>query len=106
LIANADEKALFVGPGGKAKSADALRDGVIKAIKRHTGIYMTPHQFRHLAGELILRAVPGQYALVQQVLGHAHLKTTLGFYAANQSRAAGRVLDEIISARRRRGTHQ
>ena len=69
-------------------------------------VYMTPHQFRHFAGELILRAVPGQYALVQQVLGHAHLKTTLGFYAANQSRAAGRVLDEIISARRRRGTHQ
>ena len=100
LIANADEKALFVGADGKAKSADALRDGMIKAIKRHTGIYMTPHQFRHLAGELILRADPGQYALVQQVLGHANLKTTLGFYSADQSRAAGRVLDEIISARR------
>ena len=65
-------------------------------------IHVTPHQFRHLAGELILRENPGAYGLVQQVLGHINLKTTMNFYAADHSRDAGRVLDGIVTARRQR----
>jgi integrase len=100
LLAKRGEAALFVGPDGRGKSADSLRDGITKAIWRKVGIRMTPHQFRHLAGELILRDNPGAYTLVQQLLGHLNLKTTLSFYAGDQSRAAGRVLDEIIENRR------
>ena len=100
LLARPDETSLFVGPDGRRKSADSLRDGITKAIWRKVRIRMTPHQFRHLAGELILRDNPGAYALVQQLLGHLNLKTTLSFYAGDQSRAAGRVLDEIIENRR------
>ena len=88
---------LFINADGRPKSGESLRDGIVKAIKRSVGVHMTPHQFRHLAGELILRDNPGAYALVQQVLGHKNLKTTMNFYAADQSRAAGRILDEILS---------
>jgi integrase len=102
LIAKPDECSLFVGDDGHAKSAGSLRDGIVKAIKRHVGIRMTPHQFRHLAGELILRENLGAYGLVQQVLGHINLKTTMNFYAADHSRDAGRVLDGIVTARRQR----
>jgi len=63
---------------------------------------MTPQQFRHLTGELILRADSGAYAVVQQLLDHINLKTTLAFYAAEQRRAAGKVLDDIVEARRQR----
>jgi integrase len=102
LIAESHDSFLFPGHDGKPKTPDSLRDGITKAIQRRAGIHMTPHQFRHLAGDLILRADPGAYALVQQLLGHINFKTTLNFYAANQSRAAGRVLDEVVTARRQR----
>ena len=102
LIAKPEECSLFVGNDGHAKSSGSLRDGIVKAIKRYVGIHVTPHQFRHLAGELILRENPGAYGLVQQVLGHINLKTTMNFYAADHSRDAGRVLDGIVTARRQR----
>ena len=93
---------LFINADGSPKNADALRDGIQKAIRRELGIKMTPHQFRHLAGELILRHHPGAYALVQQLLGHSSMKTTMNFYTANQSRMAGQALDQILARRRRR----
>ena len=88
---------LFITRGGILKSSESLRDGVTKAVKRHIGIHMTPHQFRHLAAKLILDANPGAYLLVQHLLGHKNFKTTVAFYAESQSRNAGRVLDSILT---------
>ena len=88
---------LFITVRGARKSADSLRDGVTKAIKRHIGIHMTPHQFRHLAAKLMLDANPGAFLHLQHVLGHKNLKTTVAFYAESQSRNAGRVLDEVLT---------
>ena len=88
---------LFVNPNGSRKTPGALRDGIQKAIRRELGFAMTPHQFRHLAGELILRHRPGAYGLVQQLLGHSSIKTTMSFYTGDQSRMAGRVLDQILT---------
>ena len=88
---------LFITRGGARKSADSLRDGVTKAVKRHIGIHMTPHQFRHLAAKLILDANPGAYLLVQHLLGHKNFKTTVAFYAESQSRNAGRVYDAVLT---------
>ena len=88
---------LFITHGGAMKSADSLRDGVTKAVKRHIGIHLTPHQFRHLAAKLILDANPGAYLLVQHLLGHKNFKTTVAFYAESQSRNAGRVLDGVLT---------
>jgi integrase len=100
LLATPGQAALFVGPDGGARKADTLRDAITKAIKLHLDIHMTPHQFRHLAGHLLLRANPSNYAVVQQLLGHANLKTTTNFYIAGQSRGAFQMLDEILSKRR------
>ena len=88
---------LFITLGGARKSADSLRDGVTKAVKRHIGIHMTPHQFRHLAAKLMLDANPGAYLLVQHFLGHKNIKTTIAFYAESQSRNAGRVYDGVLA---------
>ncbi|MBK8686882.1 MAG: tyrosine-type recombinase/integrase [Betaproteobacteria bacterium] len=88
---------LFITQGGKPKSPDSLRHGVTMAVKRHVGIHMTPHQFRHLAAKLMLDANPGAYLLVQHLLGHKNFKTTVAFYAESQARNAGRVFDEVLA---------
>ena len=88
---------LFIIRGGASKSTDSLRHGVTMAVKRHVGIHMTPHQFRHLAAKLMLDANPGAYLLVQHLLGHKNFKTTVSFYAESQSRNAGRVFDEVLA---------
>jgi integrase len=88
---------LFIARGGVPKSSGSLRDGITKAVKRHIGIHMTPHQFRHLAAKLILDANPGAYPVVQYLLGHKNFKTTFAFYAESQSRNAGRVYDKLLT---------
>jgi len=88
---------LFITGGGTNKSPDSLRHGVTMAVKRHVGIHMTPHQFRHLAAKLMLDANPGAYLLVQHLLGHKNFKTTVSFYAESQSRNAGRAFDEVLA---------
>jgi integrase len=102
LIEPGNSGFLFITFGGAMKSADSLRDGVTKAVKRHIGIHMTPHQFRHLAAKLVLDANPGAYLLVQHLLGHKNFKTTAAFYAESQSRNAGRVLDGVLAELRAR----
>ncbi len=88
---------LFITLGGARKSPGSLRDGAIKAVRRHVGVHMTPHQFRHLAAKLMLDAKPGAYLLVQHLLGHKNFKTTFAFYAESQARNAGIVFDEVIA---------
>ena len=97
LLEPGNSEFLFITLGGARKSADALRDGVTKAVKRHTGIHMTPHQFRHLAAKLILDSNPGAYLLVQHFLGHKSIKTTVAFYAESQSLNAGRAYDRVLA---------
>ena len=105
LLEPGDSNFLFIMLGGARKSADSLRDGVTKAVKRHVGIHMTPHQFRHLAAKLMLDANPGAYLLVQHFLGHKSIKTTIAFYAESQSRNAGRVYDGVLAERRAGARH-
>ncbi len=60
---------------------------------RHVGADVTPHLMRSLGGKIVLDVRPGAVALVQQLLGHKRLQTTLGFYTrldANRTRAANR----------------
>ena len=101
-LAPGESQYLFIHQGGKRKPEGALRDGIIKAVRRHVGIHITPHQYRHIAADLYLRANPGQYAVVQQLLGHKNIQTTLGFYAREQARDAGRLFDETLAGYRRK----
>jgi len=93
---------LFIHQGGKRKPEGALRDGLTKAVRKHVGIHLTPHQYRHVAADLYLRAHPGEYVVVQQLLGHRNVQTTLNFYARDQARTAGQLFDKTLADYRRR----
>jgi integrase len=87
---------LFPGQNGDHKRSVTLSDQLSGIIFKKTGIRMTPHQFRHLAGKLILMQNPGAYETVRRVLGHQNLKTTTNFYSDMGSGAAVKSYDETI----------
>ena len=101
---------LFPGRNGKPKDQSALRNQMKKAIFDHTGLQMTPHQFRHAAAKLLLDAKPGHYEVVRKLLGHKTLTTTYAHYAGAETDAAVELYDDIILQLRRpaatQSTHQ
>jgi integrase len=103
---------VFVHPTGEPRTQATIAVSIGKAVLRHTGLRITPHQFRHLAAKIILDAHPGAIELVRQMLGQKHLKTTINYYAGIDTRRAGRAHNELIrklreaSLRPRRRPHR
>ena len=67
-----------------------------KAVYKHVGIRLTPHQFRHFAAKVILDANPGAHELVRQLLVHKNMKTTTNYYAGINTLRAGRAHADLI----------
>ena len=88
--------AVFIDWRGKHKAQGGVAIMVKKAVRRHLGVRLTPHQFRHLAAKIILDVNPAAYELVRQLLGHRSLKTTTNFYAGIDTRRAGRAHAELV----------
>ena len=99
-LGHGDSPCLFPGEGGGPKYATTLAGQITDAIKRHVGIHMTPHQFRHFAAKVMLDENPGNYYLVSMLLGHKNLKTTVNFYAGMRTREAARALNDILQSGR------
>ena len=87
---------IFLTKAGKMRSQPAIASAIYKAILRHLGLKMTPHQFRHLCAKIILDGNPGAYELVRQMLGHTSQKTTTSFYAGVNTLRAGRAHAELV----------
>lgn len=90
---------LFVNGDGKPKKQETLAVQMEDAIRRHLGIRMTPHQFRHLAAVWYLDAHPEDFTTVQDLLGHGWSRTTR-IYAGSSTRRAGRAYANLIVERR------
>jgi integrase len=88
--------ALFVTSAGRQRTQAAITVAIEKAVLRHLGVKLTPHQFRHIAAKIILDAHPGAYELVRQLLGHKNMKTTTNFYAGIDTRRAGRAHADLL----------
>lgn len=87
---------LFAGEGFAHKSASTLRQQIVGAVKAFTGHTVNPHLFRAIAGTILLRAYPGAYEAVRQVLGHRSIATTTRFYTGQEERAARRYYSGAI----------
>lgn len=79
---------LFPGYGGKHKAASTFGPQLSDFVFRETDIRVTPHQFRHLGGYFHLLRYPGDYASVQQMLGHRKIETTIKYYTGTMDRRA------------------
>lgn len=70
---------LWAPPEGRPMTYAAVMD-LVRRVRRRTGFHFTPHQFRHTyATELLRREVPSE--VVQKLLGHASVSTTIDTYS-------------------------
>lgn len=83
-------KHLFSNDDGSVKGFATVRYLVQRYFKQYVGMHMNPHAFRHLAAKFILDSSPGGHVLVQHLLGHQQLETTVAFYCGDNSTRAGR----------------
>ena len=80
---------LFPGQRADApKSSEGLRAQLQKCLRVRCGLAFHPHLFRHAAAKLILENNPGAHGLVQRVLGHKKMATTLQHYTGLETQAA------------------
>ena len=89
----------FLFPGkyaGRAKHVNALRKQIHDTVFKFTALDMPPHRFRHAVGKIFLDRNPGQYGVVQRLLGHKRVETTIAFYAGEEGAAAARHYHETI----------
>lgn len=91
-----DNPYLFHGKTRPQKTAGTLKQTLVTTIYRHTGIVMTPHQFRHLAAKIVLDANPANFELARRILGHRNIRTTVNFYAGLDSNRAFKHYDETV----------
>lgn len=87
---------LFPGEDGRHKGSRVLGEQITAAVKKHCGLRITPHQFRHVACTLILNKQPGNYELARRVLGHRRMQTTVEAYCGLETTQATAIFGDIV----------
>ena len=100
-----DQGSLFISWNGVQKSEAALSAQITKFIKVQAGYHLNPHAFRHLVGLIFLRAFPGEYEPVRQLLGHKDIRTTINFYVGLETQDSFKRLDKIMDGHRGEEQH-
>jgi len=88
---------LFPGAGKERKSTKTLSEQISKLLWKELGLRITPHQFRHAAAYIMIKADPGNYELVRRVLGHRSIATTRNFYIGLETLEANRLFGEMVT---------
>jgi integrase len=91
---------LFPERDGGHVDRKGLSESIAKRARRHVGVRITAHQYRHLAAELYLREDPNGIGIISQHLGHRDLNTTRRFYAQPQTRIATQRYQEVLTRAR------
>jgi integrase len=80
---------------------DSFRGQIVAAVRKHCGLTIHPHLFRHFAAAMILKRHPDAHPLVSQLLGHKDIQTTMTFYVAFESAfAADFFYDKVVRPQR------
>jgi len=100
LLKGIDEGWLFPGEKGGHKHEMTLRQQIYRAVRRHTGLIINPHLYRHIAAFFFLQANPGDYETPRRLLGHKSIETTITFYADFERHSAIRNYQDIVLRRK------
>ncbi len=88
---------LFAGGAQGPKLTRTLSEQISERLWKELGREITPHQFRHAAAYIMLKADPGNYELVRRVLGHSNIATTRNFYIGLETLEATRLFSEMVT---------
>ena len=91
---------LFPGRAGRHKNVAYFRIHITDTIYAHTGLKLSPFQFRHLAAMIILDRDPYAHEVVRQLLGHARLQNTLSIYDVLDTQNAIARFDKLLAGSR------
>ena len=92
---------LFDNGSGLSKLATSISWLTKRTIRRHLGVSMTAHQFRHVMGALVLEDEPSvsSFETARQLLGHRNIATTVRHYTGQNTISAGRRHQALIEAK-------
>ena len=90
---------LFPRPDGSHWNQQRAYGDLKDLSDKLLGVDVTPHLIRALIGKIILGAYPGGHAIVQQVLGHKQLATTVNYYAPTKPSDARAIYHEVLEER-------
>ena len=99
LIAPAPTAVLFPKQGSGVRNPRDFGTALAKTVRESTGLYLTPHGFRHFAAFVFLTQHPGEYVTVPKILGHKKLDTTIGFNAPLTSAAVIERYGDLLEMR-------
>jgi integrase len=104
LLPNANSDWLFPSKtyDDRPRNKGSLGNAISLAIHRNVGVRMSTHQFRALAGALILGENPHAIEDLRLVLGHTTFDTSMRFYASWAPKGAVARLSKVITTERRR----
>lgn len=78
-----DDKAVFINKNGRRLNEDNIQ----AIFRNYSGGKITPHMMRHLYATVLYQESGHDAAFVQEQLRHSDVNTTLGTYAASDSRS-------------------
>jgi len=93
---------LFPSPRGQQRNINSFSLQISKVIKRHTGLVMHAHLFRHLALKLLEKDNPASAEIGRRFLAHANIRTTLNSYSEGSTAGAAEHYENLLE--RKRGT--
>ena len=97
LLSTSQDGDLFPSRDGTPKTPGHLSVQLQRHLKQVTGLDMNMHLTRHLAAKLFLKAHPGDYETVRQLLGHKSLDTTVRIYCELKQSDAVRRYDAMLA---------
>lgn len=92
----ADGPWLFPGTKGGPRSYSAMRDAVSLPLRRHAGIELSPHLYRHIIAKIIAERAPEHLHDVSRMLGHKSMRTTYASYLGTEGPAASRRIAALL----------
>jgi integrase len=100
LLPGSEGLYLFPGETGGPRSYDAMREAVSKPLRKHAGIEISPHLYRHVIAKIVAERRPELLADVSRHLGHRSFNTTYQSYLGTEGPAASRRLNRLLEATR------
>ena len=93
---------LFPGKGDTVgKPFETLLQRLVNWVFRVVGVKIHPHLYRHLIGWIWLRDNIDMLPVVQQLLGHKNIQTTIDYYAAIDGSLAMQRWNEFLDGKRK-----